>query len=225
MSKSAKKPAAPATQPAPQGAGLSPEAAIALMRPKVRMELSSLAKQGIIAPHEKQDFEQILNMHICRMLPSYDPERTGHDGRKASPRRYLNYVVHNALSDIVRHKMARKRAIPTIPMPLLEDDVAGDDERQELDLEPYTDKRRPHDTLTLKMDLETIAERLTPAERITLRMRIEGYSFAEIARAVNARLNTAIDRFHVMNVLLRKVAKALSEAGYAPQKGWREMTR
>lgn len=196
---------------------LSPEWAMELMKDRIDTVLSTLARRHVIAWHEKDDYAQILNIHICRMVPFYDPERTGWNERKTSALRYLNVVVDSAVSSIVRHSMFLKRAMPTVPMPELVDDEDREDERTLCDLTPYEDNRRPFETLWLEMDIETIAAKMTGEERIAFLMRLEGCTFSEVADGINAALGTSVDRFHVMNVVMEKVRKTVKDCGYGPK--------
>lgn len=197
--------------------GLSPEWAMELMKGRINTVLSTLARRGVIAWHEKEDYEQILNIHICRMAPFYDSERTGWNERKTSALRYLNVVVNSAVASIVRHSMFRRRAMPTIPIPPLRDEEDRDDDAMPCDLTPYEDRRRPFDTLWLGMDIDTMAAKMEAEERMAFFGRLEGCTFAEVADGINAALGTSVDRFHVMNVTMEKVRKTVRDCGYGPK--------
>ena len=195
---------------------LSPERAMELMKGRIDTVLSTLARRGVIAWHEKEDYAQILNVHICRMVPFYDPERTGWNERRTSALRYLNVVVDSAVASMVRHSMFRRRTMPTVPIPEFRDEGDGDDGRTPCDLTPYEDRRRPFDTLWIGMDIEAMAARMGAEERIAFLRRLEGYTLSEVADCINAALGTSVDRFHVMNVTMEKVRKTVRDCGYGP---------
>ena len=73
-------------EPAP----MTPEWAVELMRARVSAVVDLLVVGGVIARHEYEDYTQIINAHICRILPLYDGERRNAKGRKAGAERFLD---------------------------------------------------------------------------------------------------------------------------------------
>lgn len=198
---------------------VTPEQAMEMMRDRIDTALSNLMGRRIVPPSEKEDYTQILNVQICRMLPFYSPERTGWNERAASLRRYLNVVVDSAVADIVRHCMANKSQILASAVPVQE---ADDDEEDEDGisaslpclLNPYRESRRHMENLWLRMDLEVLSAMLTEEERMTLAMRFQGYTYPEIVDALNSRLQLGVDRFHVMNVTMAGIRRAAIKCGF-----------
>ena len=172
-------------------------------------------------PFEKDDYTQILNIHICRTLPLYEPGRTGWKDREASLLRYLNVVVDSAVADIVKHCMTKKCNVNTkIPI----QDESDEEEDEEVESltparNPYRDPRRYMEELWLRMDVEAMMEMMTPEERIALRMRLDGCTYPEIADGINARLKLGVDRFHVMNVTMEGVRRVARKCGFEEPRG------
>lgn len=195
---------------------MSPEWAMELMKERVHMVLSGIVKRGHIAPHEKDDYTQILNLHICRMLPFYDPDRTGKSKRTASVRRYLNVVIDSAVANIVRLSELHRKTLPTCPIPELEDEDNREDERPECEGNPFRDHRKCMEELWIKMDLEVLDMKLSEEERLALKLRWEGCTFPEIVDAINAELGIRVDRYHVMNVTMENIRRAARELDITP---------
>lgn len=204
----------------------TPERAMEMMKDRIDTVLSTLEKRRIFAPHEKEDYAQILNIHICRMLPFYDSGRRGWNDRTASLLRYLNVCVDSAVANIVKHCMTRKCNVFNNAMPVLEacDDEDDDDGAPAIlpfSDNPFRDPRRYLEELCLRMDVEVLFGMLTEEERIALDMRIQGYTFPEIADEINDRLHLGVDRFHVMNVTMEGVRRAARKCGFEPPSGCR----
>ena len=195
---------------------MSEEWAMELMAPFVSSELRGLAERRIIAPHEIEDYTQILNVHICRMLPLYDEERTGENGKNASVKRYLTVAVNSAVTDIVRNAMSRKSNLPLVPMPELVDDETRENETKCSDNAYISDQCRSVRDLWFRMDLAVLSEMLTPEERVTLNLRIMGYTYPEVAMEVSRILCVQVDRFHIMNVTMERIRKAARKCGFVP---------
>lgn len=209
---------------------VKPEQAMELMRDRVDTVLATLIDRRIVPPFEKEDYAQILNIQICRMLPFYEPGRTGWNDREASLLRYLNVVVDSAVADIVRHCAAKKSQILGTAVPVQE--ASDNDEEEDGDSislpyshNPYRDPRRHMEELWLRMDLESLSKMLTEEERITLDMRVQGNTYPEIVEELNARLRLGVDRFHVMNVTMDGIRKAAIKCGFEPSSGRRESGR
>lgn len=206
---------------------VTPEQAMDMMRDRIATVLSTLIHRRILPPHEKDDYTQILNIHICRMLPFFEPGRKGWKDQIASLLRYLNVVVDHAVANIVKHCMTRKRCILKNAMPVEEacEDEEEDDENEGQAILPYSNNpfRDPHgymEELWLRMDVETLLGMLTEEERIALEMRIQGYTYPEIADETNYRLHLGVDRFHVMNVTMDGIRKAARKCGFEPPLGF-----
>ena len=196
----------------------TPEEAIDLMKDRVDTILSTLVQRGLFPPHEKEDYAQILNIHICRTLPLYDPGRTGWNNRAASLRRYLNVVVDSAVANIVKHCRTRKvTAMAAMPLPDEDGGDECDDTGRPCGGNPYRNHRRYMEGLWLRMDLEVLSRMLTDEERIALEMRLRDFTYPEIADETNARLHLGVDRFHVMNVTMEGVRRAARRCGFSPR--------
>lgn len=198
----------------------TPERAMEMMKDRIDTVLSTLEKRRIFAPHEKEDYAQILNIHICRMLPFYDPGRRGWNDRTASLLRYLNVCVDSAVANIVKHCMTRKCNVTThVPIQKATVDEEEDDDSTPLpySCNPFRDPRRYFDELWLHMDLEVLAGMLTEEGRIALDMRLCGCTYPEIAEGINSRLHLDVDRFHVMNVTMEGVRRAALKCGFRPR--------
>ena len=110
-------------EPAP----MTPEWALELMRGRVSAVVDLLVVGGVIARHEYEDYAQIINAHICRILPLYDGERRNAKGRKAGVERFLSFAVDNVVKNIKKHVARRRRNVPTVPIGPLEGDEDGGD--------------------------------------------------------------------------------------------------
>ena len=203
----------------------TPERAMEMMRDRIDTVLSTLVDRRIFPPHEKEDYTQILNIHICRMLPFYEQGRTGWNEREASIRRYLNVLVDSAVADIVRHCMANKSQILATAVPVQEADDDDEDEdghsvSMPYSRNPYRNPRRNMEALWIRMDIEVLMEMLTEEERVTLDLRIQGFTYPEIANKLNSRLSLGVDRFHVMNVTMEGVRRAALKCGFVPGSGF-----
>ena len=204
----------------------TPERAMEMMRDRIDTVLSTLVDRRIFPPHEKEDYTQILNIHICRMLPFYEPGRKGWNDRSASLLRYLNVCVDSAVANIVKHCATRKCSVFNNAMPVLEacedeDDDEGAQAILPFSDNPFRDPRRYLEELCLRMDVEVLFGMLTEEERIALDMRIQGCTFPEIADEINNRLDLGVDRFHVMNVTMEGVRRAARKCGFEPPSGCR----
>ncbi len=195
---------------------MSEEWAMELLKPHVVASLKSLADRNIIASYEIEDYTQILNVHICRMLPLYDEEHVGESGKSASVEWYLKVAVNSAVTDIVRLAMSRKSHLPMVPMPELHDDEDRESERKCSDNHWVSDGCRSVRDLWFRMDVAVLSEMLTPEERITTNLRVQGYTYPEIAEAVTRILGVTVDRFHIMNVTMERVRKAARKCGFVP---------
>ena len=201
---------------------MSEEWAIEIMAPYVAKELNGLAARKIIAPHEVEDYTQILNVHICRMLPLYDEDRAGENGKKATVKRYLTVAVNSAVADIVRLTMSKKSCLPMVPMPELKDDGDREGEGKCSDNHWVSDGCRSVRDLWFRMDLAVLSSMLTPEERIATNLRVRGYTYPEVAKEVSRILGINVDRFHVMNVTMERVKKAARKCGFVPPSEARE---
>ena len=195
---------------------MSEEWAMELMAPNILGGLSGLAERSIIAPHEIDDYTQILNAHICRILPLYDEEHVGKRGVTASVERYLTVAVNSALTDIAKLALSRKATLPVVPMPTLADDEDIEDESKCSDNHYVSDNCRSIKDLWFRMDVAVLSEMLTPEQRIALNLRMEGYTYPEIADEVSRILGVKVDRFHIMMVTMEYVRKAARKCGFAP---------
>lgn len=190
--------------------------AIERMAPLISKELRGLAARGVIAPHEIEDYTQILNVHVCRMLPLYDEEHVGQTGKKADVVRYLTIAVNSAVTDIVRRALTRKSCLPTSLMPELHDDEDRKDETKCSDNHWISDGCRSIRDLVFRMDLAVLSEMLTPEERTATNLRIMGYTFPEVAAEVSRILGISVDRYHIMNVTMPRVQKVARKCGFIP---------
>ena len=195
---------------------MSEEWAMDVMAPYVAKELNGLAERNIIAPHEVEDYTQILNIHICRMLPLYDEEHVGENGKTANVERYLTVAVNSAVTDIVRLATSKKSCLPMVPMPELRDDEDHEGETKCSDNHWVSDGCRSIRDLWFRMDLAVLSEMLTPEERLATNLRIQGYTFPEVAEEVSRILGVEVDRFHIMNVTMERVKKAARKCGFIP---------
>lgn len=205
-----------ARQVAPVHPPMSEEWAMEVVAPTIAKELRGLAERKIIALHEVEDYTQILNVHVCRVLPLYDSGHVGGNGKPASVERYLNVAVCSAVTDIVRTAMTRKSCLPTAQMP---DPVGGEErecDRKCSDNHYVSDGCRSIRDLWFRMDLETLCMMLTREERITTSLRVQGYTYPEIAEEVSEALGVSVDRFHIMNVTMERIRKAARKCGFVP---------
>lgn len=196
-------------QPAP--APMTPEWAMELMRKRVESVVGNLAARGIIAGHECEDYVQILNIHICQILPQYDAERVGADGRKASVRRFLSVSIDNAVANIKMRIARLRQNLPIFPMQDYLDD-GGDDGASDV----LSDGCRDVSQLCLCMDVRTLLGMLSAEGRLALTLRFAGFSFNEIADEMRSRLGITADRFHVMNVTMEAVRREARKCGFIP---------
>ena len=105
---------------------------------------------------ETIDYTQIINAHICRILPLYDGERRNAKGRKAGAERFLSVAVDNVAKNIKKHVALRRKNVPTVPIGPLEDDDDGGDGAKDCEGEPFSDRCRCFRDLWFRMDFETL---------------------------------------------------------------------
>ena len=202
-------------EPAP----MTPEWAVELMRARVSAVVDLLVVGGVIARHEYEDYTQIINAHICRILPLYDGERRNAKGRKAGAERFLSVAVDNVAKNIKKHVALRRKNVPTVPIGPLEGDDDGGDGAKDCEGEPFSDRCKCFRDLWFRMDLETMKLMLGDEELLALDLRLDGLSYAEVAGEVSRRLGVNVDRFHIMNVTMRGVRKAALKCGFEPAAG------
>ena len=202
-------------EPAP----MTPEWALELMRGRVSAVVDLLVVGGVIARHEYEDYAQIINAHICRILPLYDGERRNAKGRKAGVERFLSFAVDNVVKNIKKHVARRRRNVPTVPIGPLEGDEDGGDRAKDCEGEPFSDRCRCFRDLWFRMDFETLKLMLGDEELLALDLRLDGLSYADVADEMSRRLGVNVDRFHIMNVTMKGVRKAALKCGFEPAAG------
>ena len=195
---------------------MTPEWALELMKDRVLAVVDLLAVRNIIARHECDDYAQIINMHICRILPDYDGERKNAKGRKAGVERYLSVAIDNVAKNIKKHVASRRKNLPTMPIIEVDDEDEDDENKKECEGEAFCDRCRSIKDLWFRMDYETLLRMLTREERLTLAFRIEGFTYPEIAEKVSLRLGVTVDRFHIMNVTMERIRTAARKCGFVP---------
>lgn len=210
--KKLKRKAKSSASPAP----MTPEWAIELMRDRVGSSLDLLVVQNVIPRHEFEDYEQIINAHICRILPTYDGNRKGSLGRTSGVERFLWVAVDNVVKNIKTYVARRRKNLPTMPMIEVDDDDEDEDTKKDCEGESFSDHCKNFKELWLRMDVEVLMRMLNTEERTVLALRLDGLTYPEIVEELKAGGNAGIDRFHVMNVTMEGIRKAARKCGFVP---------
>ena len=212
-----KKRKAKHSSPEAQYAPMSPEWAIELMKERVGAVLDLLEKRRIIAPHERDDYMQEMNIRIWQALPHYDENRTDEGGNPVAIETFLSTVINNTEKNIKMITARRRKNVPVVPfLELGGGDECEDEDGKDCEGNPFKDHRRYMEALWLKMDMESLSEMMGREERLTLFLRLAEFTYPQIAEEVSARLGRTVDRFHVMNVTMPEIRRKARSCGFEP---------
>ena len=202
----------------PGGSGRAGEAemaeAVGMMRPRVEHLVWAMERDGVICRSEREDYVSILNCHICRVLPLYDREHVGRSGMKAELCRYLTVCVDSAAANVRRYLSRSRRRATLVPVSASEPGAGSARAWWGGDL--FGDRGRSAAHMVFCMDVDTLFGMLGEAERLALALRIEGMTFPEIADELSVVYGRRVTRFHVMNTLFPRIAKAARKCGFVP---------
>lgn len=205
-------------EPPSRGAddALTPEQAVRRMKRRVRHVVEMLVCEDAIARSEREDYASIINAHICRVLPFYDPDREAEDGGKSSLVHYLHVAVDYAASNI--RKMSRRLKRRGIACPIASPDDEGRVAPGSVSTEDacLSDGCRSVRDLWFRMDAGTLFEMMVREERLCVKMRLDGYSNTEVAEEISRRFGTAVDRLHVERTLLKHIQDKARKCGFFP---------
>lgn len=208
----------PPTPPPPSGAedAMTPDQAVRRMRRRVRHVVEALICEDAIARSEREDYASIINAHICRVLPFYDPDRAADDGGKASLVHYLYVAVDYAASNI--RKMSRRLKRRRVACPIASPDDEGRVDPGCVSTEDVrlSDGCRSVRDLWFRMDAQALFAMLLGEERLCVRMRLDGCSNTEVAEEISRRFGTDVDRQHVERTLLRHIQEKARKCGFLP---------
>lgn len=195
---------------------LTPERAIKRMKRRVRHVVEMLVCEDAIAANEREDYASIINTHICRVLPFYDPDRVSEDGEKSSLVHYLHVAIDYAASNI--RKMSRRLKRKGIVCPIASPDDEGKVAAGSISTEDacLSDRCRSVRDLWFRMDVRTLFSMMVVEERLCVRMRLDGYSNTEVADELNRRFGSAVDRLHVERTLLKHIQDKARMCGFYP---------
>ena len=205
----AKKPAG--AQPASREAW-----AVERMKKRVSRVVDGLVADGAIAANEREDFTSIINAHICRVLPCYDPDLVSEDGEKCSLVHYLRVAVDYVACNIRKMSQRHKRKGVACPIAAEGEEADGSAGRVAVDDVRLSDGCRSIRDLVFRMDVRTLFEMLLPEERLCVKMRLDGYSNTEIADEISRRFKVTIDRLHVERTLLKHIQGKARKCGFFP---------
>ncbi len=200
------------------GASVSAEEAIRLMKPRVDFMVDLLVGDGYIAEHEREDFASIVNCHIWRVLPGYDPDRVGSNGRKAGIGRYLTVCVNSVVMNIRQYLSRKKRRAAVVPCSdVFEKCEASGGAWTGGDL--FGDRCRSAERMTFCMDVDTLFSMLGRLERESLRLRIEDWPLGDVADALTALTGRRVTRRMLYTGALRRIRAAALKCGFEPHPG------
>ena len=201
-----------------RGAGdvLTPERAVKRMKRRVGHVVEMLVCEDAIGPGEREDYTSIINAHIRRVLPFYDPDYVSEDGEKSSLVHYLHVAIDYAASNI--RKMSRRLKRKGVSCPIASPDDEGKVAAGSISTEDacLSDRCRSVRDLWFRMDVRTLFSMLVVEERLCVRMRLDGYSNTEVAEELNRRFASEVDRLHVERTLLKHIQDKARQCGFIP---------
>lgn len=213
----------------PETPGIDPEWAIRRMSRCVKVNVDRLVKSGAIRESDREESEQLVNIRIWRLCPTYSSDRTGKAGRKSTPEHFLAKVVESTAKNIRRDAMLRNSVFTLLPAAgaSCEGDGGGEAAPGEM-FNVSAGRGREMENLIARMDLEALLARLTEEERVCLAMRLDRASDAEVADEINlmrdreaarsGREARHIDRMYVIRKLRRGIEGKARLLGFAPER-------